>query len=79
MKRYSNAKEPSPKVIYIDCDREGGSVKVKDLPGYMALHEMPCFGLQHKIPSIAYVFLGHLSQCIFQWSNEDEELLKHVN
>ena len=89
MKRYSDAREPSPKVLYVDRDCcEGGAVKVKDLfskwPGliisldiwhFMRRLALGCTTESHPLYG---VFLGRLSQCIFEWSKEDLELLKRA-
>ena len=79
MKRYSDAKEPPPKVLYVNRDCcEAGAVKVKDLffkwPGliisldiwpFMRRLALGCTTESHPLYS---VFLGRFSQCIFQWS-----------
>lgn len=89
MKRYSDAREPPPKVLYVDHDCcEGGVVKVKDLFSkwpelitpldiwhFMRRLALGCTTESHPLYG---VFLGCLSQCIFEWSKEDLELLKHV-
>ena len=76
MKRYSDAKEPPPKVLYVDCDCcGGGAVKVKDLssmwPGLIISLDIWHFmrqlalGCTTKSHPLYGVVVGHLSQCIF--------------
>ncbi len=89
MKRYSDAGVPPPKVLYVDRDCcAGGAVKVRDLFSkwselsisldiwhFMRRFAIGCTTESHPLYG---VFLGRLSQCIFEWSNEDLELLKRA-
>ena len=87
MKRYTDAGVSPPKLLYVDRDCcEGGAVKVKDLfsqwvnlpIGLDIWHFMRRFaaGCTTEAHPLYGVFLGRLSQCIFQWSKEDLECLK---
>lgn len=89
MKRYLDAGVPPPKVLYVDCDCcGGGAVKTKDL--FSQWSEMVIsLNIWHFMRRIAVgctteshpmyaIFLGRLSQCIFEWSQEDLQLLKHA-
>ena len=74
-------------LILSDCS-EGGAVKVKDLFSQWSeliisldiWHYMRRFavGCTTEFHPLYAVFLGHLSQCIFEWSNADLQLLKHA-
>ena len=89
MKRYLDAGVPPPKVLYVDCDCCGGGVvKTKDL--FFQWSEMvKSLNIWHFMRHIAVgcpteshpmyaIFLGRLSQCIFERSQEDIQLLKHA-
>ena len=89
MKRYLDASVPPPKVLYVDCDScGGGAVKTKDL--FSQWSEMLIsLNIWHFVRHIAVgcsteshpmyaIFLGRLSQCIFERSQEDLQLLKHA-
>ena len=89
VKRYAGTGVPPPKLLYVDRDCcEGGAVKVKDLFGqwgdlpihldiwhFMRRFAVGCTTEAHPLYG---VFLGRLSQCIFEWSKEDLELLKQA-
>lgn len=87
VKRYTDAGVSSPKLLYVDRDCcEGGAVKTKDLFkqwGDLSIrldiwHFMRwiAIGCTTEAHPLYGVFLGRLSQCIFQWSKEDLDLLK---
>ena len=89
MKRYLDAGVPPPKVLYVDCDCcGGGAVKTRDL--FSQWSEMVIYlNIWHFMRHIAVgctteshpmyaIFLGRLSQCIFEQSQEDLQLLKHA-
>ena len=89
MKGYLDAGVPPPKVLYVDRDCcGGGAVKTKDLFSQwsemvIALdiwHFMRCIavGCTTESHPMYAIFLGRLSQCIFAWSQEDLQLLKHA-
>ena len=89
MRRYSDAREAPPKVLYVDRDCcEGGAVRMKDLFStwseliisldiwhFMRRIATGCTTESHPLYA---VFLGRLSQCLFEWSKEDLELLKRA-
>lgn len=87
MKRYSDAGVSPPKLLYVDRDCcEGRAGKVNDL--FRHWTDLPIrLDIWHFMRRLAVgctteahplygVFLGRLSECIFQWSKEDLELLK---
>ena len=89
MQRYLDAGVPPPKVPYVDCDCcGGGAVKTKDL--FSQWSEMvKSLNIWHFMRNIAVgctteshpmyaIFLGRLSQCIFELCQEDLQLLKHA-
>ena len=87
VKRYQEARVTPPKLLYVDrdcCDR--GEVKVREMFKPW-LHLLICLDIWHYMRRLALgctteahplygVFFGHLSQCIFEWSSDDLELLK---
>ena len=87
MKRYANAGVPPPKLLYVDRDCcEGGKVNDLfsqwselnirlDIWHFMRRLAAGCTTESHPLYG---VFLGRLSQCIFEWSKEDLEKLKHA-
>jgi len=86
-RRYSMADVPPPQALYVDRDCcSGTTVKTKELFSlwenlvirldiwfFMRRFAAGCNTESHPLYS---VFLRRLSQCIFQWSNEDLSLLK---
>lgn len=89
MKRYLNAGVPPRKVLYVDCDCCGdGSVKTKDL--FSQWSEMVIsLNIWHFMRHIAVgctteshpmyaIFLGRLSKCIFERSQEAVQLLNYA-
>ena len=89
MQRYLDAGVPTPKVPNVDCDCcGGGAVKTKDL--FSQWSEMvKSLNIWHFMRHIAVgcttqshpmyaIFLGRLSQCIFELCQEDLQLLKHA-
>lgn len=89
VKRYTDTGVSPPKLLYVDRDCcEGGAMKVKDL--FRQWVDLPiCLDIWHFMRRFAVgctteahplygVFLGRLSQCIFEWSKEDLELLKQA-
>ena len=89
MKRYSDASVSPPKLLYVDRDCcEGRAGKVKDLFSHWPdllirldiWHFMRRFavGCTTEAHPLYGVFLGRLSQCIFQWSKDDLDLLKQA-
>ena len=89
MKRYADAGVPQPKVLHVDCDCcGGGAVKTKDLFSqwskmvisldvwhFMRHIAVGCTTESHPMYA---VFLGRLSQCMFEWSQEDLQLSQHA-
>ncbi|KAK3726392.1 hypothetical protein QZH41_016260, partial [Actinostola sp. cb2023] len=87
MRRYSMADVPTPEALYVDRDCcSGTTVQTKqlfslwenlvirlDIWHFMRRFAAGCNTESHPLYS---VFLCRLSQCIFQWSNEDLSLLK---
>ncbi|KAK3720982.1 hypothetical protein QZH41_018539, partial [Actinostola sp. cb2023] len=87
MRRYSMADVPPPEALYVDRDCcSGTTVQTKqlfslwenlvirlDIWHFMRRFAAGCNTESHPLYS---VFLRRLSQCIFQWSNEDLSLLK---
>ncbi|KAK3729301.1 hypothetical protein QZH41_011429, partial [Actinostola sp. cb2023] len=87
MRRYSMADVPPPQALYVDRDCcSGTTVQTKqlfslwenlvirlDIWHFMRRFAAGCNTESHPLYS---VFLRRLSQCIFQWSNEDLSLLK---
>ena len=87
MRRYSMAGVPPPEILYVDRDCcAGTTVKTKELFSlwhslvvrlniwhFMRRFAAGCHTESHPLYG---VFLGRLSQCIFQWSKEDLDLLK---
>ena len=89
VQRYLDAGVPTPKVPNVDCDCcGGGAVKTKDL--FSQWSEMvKSLNIWHFMRHIAVgctteshptyaIFLGRLSQCIFELCQEDLQLLKHA-
>ena len=89
VKRYEDAREPPPDIIYVDrdCCSQQGTPKTLLLfdPWHCHLrldiwHYMRRFaaGMTTDNHPLYGIFLSPLSCCIFEWSAEDRALLRHA-